>query len=45
MSSCLACLLFEPEDEGDVPPKRRMTFRGLHEVIFQIDITVSNTIL
>jgi hypothetical protein len=26
--------LFDPED-GDVPPKRRLTFAGLHSVISQ----------
>jgi hypothetical protein len=27
--------LFDPEDGGDVPPKRRLTFNGLHGVIYQ----------
>jgi hypothetical protein len=26
---------FDPEDEGDVPPKRRLTLNGLHDVISQ----------
>jgi hypothetical protein len=28
-------LLFDPEDGGDVPPKRRLTFNGLQGVISQ----------
>jgi hypothetical protein len=28
-------LFFDPEDGGDVPPKRRLTFNGLHGVISQ----------
>jgi hypothetical protein len=28
-------LLFDPEDGSDVPPKRRLTFIGLHGVISQ----------
>jgi hypothetical protein len=28
-------LLFGPEDGGDVPPKRRSTFNGLHGVLSQ----------
>jgi hypothetical protein len=31
----LAGLFFDPEDESDVLPKRRLTFNGLHGVIFQ----------
>jgi hypothetical protein len=31
----LAWLIFGPEDEGDVPPKRRLNFNGLHGVIWQ----------
>jgi hypothetical protein len=27
--------LFDPEDEGDVSPKRRLTFNGLHGVTSQ----------
>jgi hypothetical protein len=26
-------LFFDPEDGGDVPPKCRLTFNGLHDVI------------
>jgi hypothetical protein len=26
---------FDPEDEGDVPPKRRLAYNGLHGVISQ----------
>jgi hypothetical protein len=29
-------ILFGPEDGGDVPPKRRLTFRVLHGNIFNI---------
>jgi hypothetical protein len=28
-------LFFDPEDGGDVPPKRRLSFNGLHSVIFK----------
>jgi hypothetical protein len=28
-------LFFYPEDGGDVSPKRRFTFSGLHGVVFQ----------
>jgi hypothetical protein len=28
-------IFFDPEDGGDVPPKRRLTFNGLHGVISQ----------
>jgi hypothetical protein len=28
-------LFFDPEDRGDVPPKRLLTFKGLHSVISQ----------
>jgi hypothetical protein len=28
-------LLFDPEDGGDVPPKLRLTFNGLHGVVSQ----------
>jgi hypothetical protein len=28
-------LFFDPEDGGDVPPKRRLTLNGLHGVISQ----------
>jgi hypothetical protein len=28
-------LFFDLDDEGDVPPKRRLTFNGLHGVISQ----------
>jgi hypothetical protein len=28
-------LFFDPEDGGDVPPKRRLTFNGLYGVISQ----------
>jgi hypothetical protein len=31
----LICLFFDPEDGSDVPPKRRLTFNGLHGVISQ----------
>jgi hypothetical protein len=27
--------LFDPEDGGDVPPKHRLTFNGLHGVVPQ----------
>jgi hypothetical protein len=26
-------LFFDPEEGGDIPPKRRLTFSGLHGVI------------
>jgi hypothetical protein len=35
-------LFFDPEDGGDVPPKRRLTFNRLHDVISQ-NITLSIT--
>jgi hypothetical protein len=28
-------LVFDPEDGGDVPPKRRLIFNGLHGIISQ----------
>jgi hypothetical protein len=28
-------LFYDPEDGGDVPPKRRLPFNGLHGVISQ----------
>jgi hypothetical protein len=31
----LLALFFDPEDGGDVPPKRRLTFDGLYGVISQ----------
>jgi hypothetical protein len=32
--SCSAYFI-DPEDKGDVPPKRRLTLNGLHSVISQ----------
>jgi hypothetical protein len=34
-SGFLVGLFFKPEDGGDVPPKLRLTFNGLHGDIFQ----------
>jgi hypothetical protein len=28
-------LILDPEDGGDVPPKRRLTFNGMHGVLSQ----------
>jgi hypothetical protein len=32
-SGFLLCLLFDPEDEGDILPKRHLNFTGPHGVI------------
>jgi hypothetical protein len=34
-------LFFDPEDSGDVPPKRQLTFNGLQGVISQKTVLVN----
>jgi hypothetical protein len=33
--ACILLGLFDPEDGGDIPPKRRLTFNGLQGIISQ----------
>jgi hypothetical protein len=43
MATCLLNYFFDPEDGGDVPPKRRLQLNGLHGVTSQMMILFITT--